>query len=525
MVSSIKQVLIPSAGIGSRLGSLTKNINKALIQIDGKAVISHIIDLYPENYEFIICLGHKGDLLRQYLEISHPKTKFKFVNIDKFDGPGSGLGYTLRKTKDLIDSPFYFHTNDAIFNKKIPNFDDDTILLSSNLVDSRNYRTASIDETKGIISELHDKTQNKLLNVFTYTGVAYIKNYKDFIRFLDTMSVEIGESDYFIKKIGGETNYYLSSDWMDIGSIDGINTAKAAFGGFKNLDKTTEEIYFIDKNVIKFDINDITISQKVERSKKLKKVVPKVLKNTNNFFLYKYVEGDLVADLLSPNEIFEDLLIWCEKNLWKQIKLNKSDEYIFKSETKNFYFDKTFDRINFFNEEYGYFDRNTKINGTPYPKLEKILNEVDWDNIFDALPCHYHGDLHFENILKTDKGYCLLDWRGSYGNTTLFGDIYYDLGKLLHGLWINHKIIRDDHYEIRMKGSTITFDVYQKKSLIDCQKILKEYAFANNYSWRKIETIASLILLNIAPLHHDPYSKLLYFFGKEQLQRIVNEYE
>ena len=85
MVSSIKQVLIPSAGIGSRLGSLTKNINKALIQIDGKAVISHIIDLYPENYEFIICLGHKGDLLRQYLEISHPKTKFKFVNIDKFD--------------------------------------------------------------------------------------------------------------------------------------------------------------------------------------------------------------------------------------------------------------------------------------------------------------------------------------------------------------------------------------------------------------------------------------------------------
>ena len=119
--------------------------------------------------------------------------------------------------------------------------------------------------------------------------------------------------------------------------------------------------------------------------------------------MYKYVEGDLVADLLSPNEIFEDLLIWCEKNLWKQIKLNKSDEYIFKSETKNFYFDKTFDRINFFNEEYGYFDRNTKINGKPYPKLEKILNEVDWDNIFDSLKCHYHVDLHFENILKNDK--------------------------------------------------------------------------------------------------------------------------
>ena len=139
--------------------------------------------------------------------------KIKFVDIDNFDGPGSGLGYTLRKTK-FNSFSLYFHTNDAIFNKKIPNFDDDTILLSTNLIDSRNYRTASIDENKGIITELHDKTQNKLLNVYTYTGVAYIKNYKDFIRFLDIMSVEIGESDYFIQKFGGETNFYLSSDWM-----------------------------------------------------------------------------------------------------------------------------------------------------------------------------------------------------------------------------------------------------------------------------------------------------------------------
>ena len=59
-------------------------------------------------------------------------------------------------------------------------------------------------------------------------------------------------------------------------------------------------------------------------------------------------------------------------------------------------------------------------------------------------------------------GIVYLTGEALYGNSTLFGDIYYDFGKLLHGLWLNHKIIRDDHYEIRMKGSTITFDVYQK---------------------------------------------------------------
>ena len=98
----VNQVLIPSAGVGSRLGNLTENFNKAMIQIDGKAIISHIISLYPAETEFIICLGHKGYFLKQYLEISHPDIIFKFVEIDKYKGPGSGLGYTLKQTKNLI---------------------------------------------------------------------------------------------------------------------------------------------------------------------------------------------------------------------------------------------------------------------------------------------------------------------------------------------------------------------------------------------------------------------------------------
>ena len=98
----LNQVLIPSAGIGSRLGNLTEHVNKAMIQIDGKAIISHILSLYPPETEFIICLGHKGNFLKQYLEISHPNLNFQFVEIDKYTGPKSGLGYTLKKTKNLI---------------------------------------------------------------------------------------------------------------------------------------------------------------------------------------------------------------------------------------------------------------------------------------------------------------------------------------------------------------------------------------------------------------------------------------
>jgi DNA-directed RNA polymerase delta subunit len=61
-------VLILAAGLGSRLGNLTKNINKAMLPINNKAIISHIIDKFPKDYEFVITLGYKGEELKQYCE-------------------------------------------------------------------------------------------------------------------------------------------------------------------------------------------------------------------------------------------------------------------------------------------------------------------------------------------------------------------------------------------------------------------------------------------------------------------------
>ena len=75
----IYKVLIPTAGIGSRLLKETENINKALVLINNKPIISHIIEKFPINIEFVIALGYKGDLVKQYLKIAHPKNKFKFI--------------------------------------------------------------------------------------------------------------------------------------------------------------------------------------------------------------------------------------------------------------------------------------------------------------------------------------------------------------------------------------------------------------------------------------------------------------
>jgi len=112
------RVCIPTAGIGSRLNNLTKNINKSLLEVDGKPIISHIVEKFPKQIEFVIPIGFKGNLVKQYLRLAHPERKFYFVNIKKFKGKDSGLGLSLWKAKNFLQNPFIFISCDSFIKKK-----------------------------------------------------------------------------------------------------------------------------------------------------------------------------------------------------------------------------------------------------------------------------------------------------------------------------------------------------------------------------------------------------------------------
>ena len=62
------QAVILAGGKGERLGGLTENIPKPMIEIGGKPILWHIMKIY-NHYgfnEFIICLGYKGNIIKDY---------------------------------------------------------------------------------------------------------------------------------------------------------------------------------------------------------------------------------------------------------------------------------------------------------------------------------------------------------------------------------------------------------------------------------------------------------------------------
>jgi NDP-sugar pyrophosphorylase family protein len=85
------KVLITTSGIGSRLGDLTKFTNKSLVRVGKKPAISYIVESYPKEIEMVITVGYFANQVKDFLTLTYPDRRFKFINVDKFEGEGSSL--------------------------------------------------------------------------------------------------------------------------------------------------------------------------------------------------------------------------------------------------------------------------------------------------------------------------------------------------------------------------------------------------------------------------------------------------
>ena len=80
------KVVILCGGAGTRLREQTEFMPKPLVQIGDKPILWHIMKIYAHYglKDFILCLGYKGDMLRQYF------LNYKMINCDFTINLGAG---------------------------------------------------------------------------------------------------------------------------------------------------------------------------------------------------------------------------------------------------------------------------------------------------------------------------------------------------------------------------------------------------------------------------------------------------
>lgn len=302
-------VVIPSAGIGSRLDLHTKHFNKSMIQLGDTPVISKIIDSYPKNTKFIVIIGYKGVHIKEYLRLVYPKRNIKIVKVDLFDGPGSGLSYSLSKSLKLIKEPFFFHANDTIFTDKnfYKNINTDTMFLHKENCDTMKYATVEISKK---YKKIHNKLNYLRKDFYNYTGVAFVKNFLKFKKIIIDFKKNEGELSYFKSLKPQDINFKFIKNWYDIGSKQTKENAEKFFSNSRSiLPKYDQGIFFKNNKVYKFFTNKEVINKRYKRSKLLKPFVPNLIKKTKYFYVYDYQKGTVFSKLKNKKKNFQTCYI------------------------------------------------------------------------------------------------------------------------------------------------------------------------------------------------------------------------
>ena len=111
-------------------------------------------------------------------------------------------------------------------------------------------------------------------------------------------------------------------------------------------------------------------------------------------------------------------------------------------------------------------------------------------------------DVLSDNIIVNDRDFKLIDWRQSFGQSVQFGDIYYDISKLNHSLFINHEIVNKNLFVIEEHKKKVECGILRKDVHTLMEKNLDSFVLAQNLSLLKVKALTAIIWINMSPLHH-----------------------
>lgn len=519
------KVFIPAAGIGARLGDLTNYLPKTLVSIGGKPALSHIIDAYYPKTQFVIALGHQGELIKEFMGLVYPRVSVEYVDVFPYQGPGSSLLHSMVAASHLLQEPFVLHCSDTIVKGSmgwdLADIQDPAVFggnwsgVVPKTEGTAEYRTVLVGQEPGI-HRIYDKGIDNGTHI--HIGLIGVQDHAKFWgtahEIITTFGGKTDLSDVDVINAMGGFKARSFPEWYDIGNMDAFHKTVAAIGDpeLVVLPKPEQAIYMIGDSVVKFFNDTQAVSNRVARAKQLFPAVPQMQGSTPHFFKYKKAPGKLF-NMAFPGEVYP-LLKWCQDTLWVH---SGGDIH---SMCAAFYYHKTCLRVSNFYTITGLVDQEETINGVQVPTLKELMKRVPWQTLYEGKSTtHFHGDLHFSNIIVSpERKYTLIDWREDFGGAIDIGDVYYDLAKLQHGMIVAHDLVDSGQFVIEYEDpDNITVDIMRRHRTVQCLGVFRNFLLCNDYDTHKVDLLTALIFLNICPLHEYPYNFFLYYLGKKML--------
>ena len=527
-----KIIIIPSARlVPIELQAEFGPIPSAMIPVDGRPALHHLLAGYPITVETLIAIHEAGEEVSFYIDHHLDERAMKMVDV----GSTGSLGETiLRSLESLTELPQQLIVNFA-----------DTILSDSStegdcihyaLLDDVYRWTTFCSTEEGRITAINEKDTDKSLTAdksMAFIGVFGFANTAFFTQCLAECVGTAGEVDPFYRAIQqyGSIHPYTfreNQDWLDFGHLDTYyESRKQISSGCREFNEISVDVLRgrltkTSRNTAKFCCE---IEWYLNLPPQLQHIAPRVFSHQldsskpsiemefygypllNDLYLYGYLDvGAWIRIFKSVEQTFADMAA---------VPLTDTDQAACDDACKEMYETKTLQRMNTYmhSREFEWSHReDLQINGSksiPLPEIARLLHYtlaragIYGKSDFSVI----HGDPCFSNILYDRRNGIvrLIDPRGSFGSDGIYGDSRYDWCKVSHSIKGDYDFLVNGLFDLQMNDGDVALHPYLSARHLEIKDLYstRMLRLHGPTECLRIRLLESLLFLSMIPLHQD----------------------